>query len=76
MRLSKTMYESLPIIYFLMGGAALWLSYLVAAGVQATIALFIALAAEVAALTLVLRRQNYRSLKREYSETGSDLPTP
>ncbi len=76
MRLSKTIYEILPAIYFLMGVAALWLSYLVAPGAQATIALFIALAAEVAALTLVLRRQNYRSLKREYSENGSDLPIP
>jgi hypothetical protein len=42
---------------------------------ETAIALVIGLAAEVAALTVFLRRQDYRALSREYSGETIELPS-
>lgn len=74
MRLSRPIYEILPLIYAGIGGIALLLSYLDPIGGRAALAFVIGLAAEIAALTLSLRRLNDRALNREYSSDTRDLP--
>ena len=75
MRLARPVYESLPLIYMLLGGVALLISYLDSPGIGGKIAFLIGLFTEVAALTLVLRRQDYRALSREYSGETIELPS-
>ena len=75
MRLARPVYESLPLIYAAIGGAALSVAYLDPDGPQTAIALGIGLIAEIAALTVFLRRQDYRALSREYSGEIIDLPS-
>ena len=67
MRLSRPIYESLPVVYMVIGVAAITVSYLDTPGMGGKIAFVIGLLAEVAALTLFLRRFDYRALSREYS---------
>jgi hypothetical protein len=67
MRLARPVYESLPLVYAAIGGAALLVAYLDPEGPQTEVALVIGLIAEIAALTVFLRRQDYRALRREYS---------
>jgi hypothetical protein len=75
MRLSRPVYESLPIIYVLIGALAIFLFYVNPLGVGGKIAFTIGIAALIAALTLFLRRQDYRALGREYSGETIDLPS-
>jgi hypothetical protein len=67
MRLARPVYESLPFIYAVIGGIAIFLSYLNPEGFAGKAAFLIGLLAETAALTLFLRRQDYRALRREYN---------
>ena len=75
MRLARPVYESLPLVYMLLGGLAFLISYLAGAGIGAKVAFLIGIATEVGALTLVLRRQDYRALSREYSGETIELPS-
>jgi hypothetical protein len=75
MRLSQPVYESLPYVYMVIGALAIFLFYLDPVGVRAVVAFVIGLLAETAALTLLLRRQDYRALSREYSGETIDLPS-
>jgi hypothetical protein len=75
MRLARPVYESLPVIYMAIGIAAIALSYFCAPGFPGKVAFLIGVVAEVAALTLVLRRQDYRALSREYSGETIELPS-
>ena len=75
MRLARPVYESLPYIYGTIGALAIFLFYLDPVGVHAVIAFVIGFLAETAALTLFLRRQDYRALSREYSGETIDLPS-
>jgi hypothetical protein len=75
MRLAQPVYESLPYIYMAIGGLAIFVFYLDPAGLRGLIAFTIAFVAETAALTLLLRRQNYRALSREYSGETIDFPS-
>ena len=75
MRLSRPVYESLPYLYMAIGGLAIFLFYLDPEGVQAVVAFVIGFIAETAALTLLLRRKDYRALSREYSGETIDLPS-
>jgi hypothetical protein len=75
MRLARPIYESMPIIYAGIGGLAVLIASLDAAGPRTTTALSIGMLAEIAALTVFLRRQDYRALSREYSGERVELPT-
>ena len=75
MRLARPVYESLPYVYMALGGLAIFLFYLDPIGPRAVIAFVLGLAVETAALTVLLRRQDYRALSREYSGETIDLPS-
>ena len=75
MRLARPVYESMPLVYAAIGGLAVLLAYLDPVGPRAVIAMVIGVAAEIAALTVFLRRQDYRELSREYSGETIDLPS-
>ena len=75
LRLARPIYESLPYVYMALGGLAICLFYLDAASARSQIAFVIGVIAETAALTLYLRRQDYRALSREYSGETIDLPS-
>jgi hypothetical protein len=75
MRLARPVYESLPLLYMFIGAVAILISYLDSAGVGGKMAFLIGLFSEIAALTLVLRRQDYRALSREYSGETIELPS-
>jgi hypothetical protein len=73
MRLSRPVYESLPALYMVIGAAAILIFYLSPPGVGGKVAFTIGFLAEIAALTLFLRRQDYRALSREYSGETIEL---
>jgi hypothetical protein len=75
MRLSRPIYESLPLIYALIGAVAIWLFYANPLGLGGKAAFIIGFFAEIAALTLFLRRKDYRTLSREYNGETIDLPS-
>ncbi len=75
MRLSSPVYESMPLIYAAIGGLAIALAYFDPEEPQTAIALVIGLVCEVAALTVFLRRHDYRDLSREYSGEVIELPS-
>ncbi|MGO8856315.1 MAG: hypothetical protein ACLQO1_11475 [Steroidobacteraceae bacterium] len=75
MRLARPVYESVPLIYAAIGGLAILLAYFDTEEPETAIALVIGLVAEVAALTVFLRRQDYRALSREYSGETIELPS-
>jgi hypothetical protein len=75
MRLARPVYESLPYVYIAIGGLAIFLFYLDPIGPRAVIAFVLGVVVETAALTLLLRRQDYRALSREYSGETIDLPS-
>ncbi len=56
-------------------GLAIFVFYLDPSGLHAVIAFAIGLIAETAALTLLLRRRDFRELSREYSGETIDLPS-
>jgi hypothetical protein len=75
MRLARPVYEGLPLIYMLIGGLAIFLFYFNPLGFAGKAAFLIGVLAETAALTLFLRRQDYRALSREYTGETIDLPS-
>jgi hypothetical protein len=74
MRLARPVYESLPLVYMLIGGLAIVIFYL-DPGLPGKVAFGIGVLAEIAALTLFLRRLDYRALSREYSAETIELPS-
>jgi hypothetical protein len=75
MRLARPVYESLPYLYMAIGGLAIFLFYLDPVGLLAEVAFAIGIIAEIAALTLLLRRRDFRELSREYSGETIDFPS-
>lgn len=75
MRLARPVYESLPYLYMAIGGLAVLVFYLDPAGPRAAAAFAIGVIVEIAALTVLLRRQDYRALSREYSGETIELPS-
>jgi hypothetical protein len=73
LRLSRPVYESLPLLYMVIGAMAFIVFYLDSPGIGGKIAFVIGLCAEIAALTLFLRRLDYRALSREYSGETIEL---
>ena len=74
MRLSRPVYESLPYVYMAIGGAAIFLFYVEPVSPRAVTAFILGVIVETGALTLLLRRLDYRALCREYSGTTIELP--
>lgn len=75
MRIARPVYESLPLIYILIGAAAIFLFYLNPPGFAGKAAFIIGLFALTAGLTLFLRRRDYRELSREYTGETIDFPS-
>jgi hypothetical protein len=75
MRLARPLYESLPLIYVVIGALAIFLFYVNPLGFGGKAAFVIGLLALTAALTLFLRRKDYRALSREYTGETIDLPS-
>jgi hypothetical protein len=75
MRLARPVYESLPYLYMAIGGLAIFLFYLDPVGLHAVLAFVIGIIAETAALTLLLRRRDFRELSRDYSGETIDYPS-
>ena len=75
MRLARPIYESLPYCYMAMAALAIFLFYLDPIGPRAIAAFAIGVIAATAGLMLILRRQDYRALSREYSGETIDLPS-
>jgi hypothetical protein len=76
MRLSRPVYESLPLVYMIIGSLGIGVCYLDPPGFGGEIAFLIGLCLEIAALTLFLRRMDYRALSREYSGELSEPKPP
>ena len=75
MRLARPIYESLPFIYIVIGAFSIFLFYVNPLGFGGKAAFIIGLLALTAALTLFLRRKDYRALSREYKGETIDLPS-
>jgi hypothetical protein len=75
MRLSKPIYESLPVVYATIGAAAIAIAYFEPLRVRSMIAFGIGFLAAIAALTIFLHRQDRRALRREYSGQAIDFPS-
>ncbi|HWG68340.1 MAG TPA: hypothetical protein VN692_02900 [Steroidobacteraceae bacterium] len=73
--MASPVYESLPYVYMAIGALAMFLFYLDPVGVRAMLAFGLGFILETAALTLLLRRQDYRALSREYSGETIELPS-
>jgi Flp pilus assembly protein TadB len=75
MRLARPVYEGLPYFYMALGGVAIFLFYLDPVGLHAVVAFAIGVITVTAGLTLLLRRQDFRELSREYTGETIDLPS-
>jgi hypothetical protein len=75
MRLSRPVYETLPLIYAAIGAAGFLIAYVDPKGVRSMIAFGIGLMACIASLTIFLRRQDYRELSREYTGETIEFPS-
>jgi hypothetical protein len=75
MRLARPLYESLPLVYLILGALAILIAYLDPDAPRARFAFGIGLLAAIAALTVFLRRQDYRARSREYSGGRIDFPS-
>jgi hypothetical protein len=75
MRLARPVYESLPYLYMAIGALAVFVFYLDPSGPRGAAAFAIGVIVAIAGLTLLLRRQDYRALSREYSGETIDLPS-
>lgn len=73
MRLSKPLYESLPVIYGAIGTAAVAIAYFEPSRIRSIVAFCIGLIAAIAALTVFLHRQDRRAMRRQYREDSLDL---
>ena len=75
MRLARPVYECLPYIYMGIGGLAMFVFHLDPVGPRAIVAFVIGFMSETAALTLLLRRMDFRALNRDYSGETIDFPS-
>jgi hypothetical protein len=75
MRLSRPVYETLPLTYAVIAVLAWLIAYLDGVGTRSVIAFVIGIAAAVAALTIFLHRQDCRAQSREYNGETIDLPS-
>jgi hypothetical protein len=64
----------MPPLYALIGAVGFEIAYMDPEGPRTVIAFVIAVVMETAALTVFLRRQDYRARRREYSGELLELP--
>jgi disulfide bond formation protein DsbB len=74
MRLSRPLYESLPLLYVMIGVGAIVIAYFEPSRIRSIVAFVIGLLAAIAALTIFLHRQDRRELSREYPADSLDMP--
>jgi hypothetical protein len=72
MRLSRTVYESVPFAYMMLGVAALAVSFFWRAQRWSDLVAGFGLIVLVTGLVLVLRRRDYRIQKRRYGAAFDD----
>lgn len=75
MRLSRPLYETLPLTYVAIAGFAWLIAYLDPGGARSVIAFVIGMAAAIAALTIFLHRTDYRAQSREYNGETINFPS-
>lgn len=75
MRLSRPVYESLPLIYLAIAAVAWLIAYLDAQTAGSIAAFAIGMLAAIAALTIFLHRHDYRAQSREYTGETIELPS-
>ena len=75
MRLARPVYESLPLLYVAIGALAFLLAYLDPVSPRVLVAFGIGVLAQIAALTVFLRRHDCRALRREYPGEAIDWPS-
>lgn len=75
MRLSRPVYETLPLIYVAIAGVAWLIAYMDHQTARSQLAFIIGMLAAIAALTVFLRRQDYRAQSREYTGETIELPS-
>lgn len=75
MRLSRPVYETLPLIYVAIAAVAWLIAYLDPEDRRSGAAFAIGMVAAIAALTVFLRRQDYRAQSREYTGETIELPS-
>jgi len=72
MRLARSLYESLPYVYMLVGVGACAASFLWRAEVWSDLVTVLGLIVLVMGLVLALRRRDYRIQKRRYGAAFED----
>jgi hypothetical protein len=75
MRLARPVYETLPLIYVGIAGAAWLIAYFDPAGPRGGVAFVIGMAAAVGALTIFLHRQDCRAQSRQYNGETIKYPS-
>lgn len=75
MRLSRPVYETLPLIYGAIAAVAWLIAYLDPEARRSGAAFGIGMVAAIAALTVFLRRQDYRAQSRVYTGETIELPS-
>ena len=75
MRLSRPVYETLPLFYAAIAAIAWLIAYLDGGGARSIISFGIGIAAANAALTVFLHRHDCRALKRQYNGETIELPS-
>ena len=73
MRLSRPVYETLPLIYLAIAALAWTIAFMDQLGPRAVIAFVIGVTAAVAGLTVLLHRHDYRAQSREYTGETIEL---
>jgi hypothetical protein len=66
MRLSRPIYESLPILYVLAGAALLFVSYRLHTGPMSVVLMIIGVLCVIAGAVISLRRRDFRTTDAEY----------
>ncbi len=75
MRLSRPVYETLPLSYAAIAVLAWLIAYLDAGGPRSVIAFLIGIGAAIAALTIFLHRQDCRAQSRQYNGETIEFPS-
>jgi len=73
MRLSRPVYETLPLLYVVIAAAAVLIAYLDPVRPRSMIAFVLGMVAAVAGLTIFLHRQDCRAHSREYNGETIEL---
>ena len=69
-RLNKSIYESLPVVYDLVGAVLLWVSYRFRDSWWSTLCAVTGLVALVAGLAVWMHRRDYRATSADYLRRG------